>query len=337
MLFSPLLLRGLTLKNRIVMPPMCMYSAGRDGLANEWHFTHYMSRAVGQVGLIIMEATGIEDGGRITENDLGLWNDIQAEGLKRITDVVHSQEGKVAIQLGHAGRKSEVPYLEPVAPSALPFNAEYRLPQSLTLSDIHRIVDSFRLAAVRAVKAGFDAIEIHAAHGYLINQFLSPLTNRREDEYGGTVQNRVRILSEVVEAVRGELPSAMPLGVRVSAYEYEPEGNSPEMVGEMLKTIQGKGIDLVHVSSGGVTPAAPRAYPGYQIGFAATIKEKTGLPVIGGGLVTEPVQAEQIVKAGIDLVFLGRELLRNPYWPLMAAKTLGEDIPWPKPYLRAKS
>ncbi|MBP1763574.1 MAG: dehydrogenase [Firmicutes bacterium] len=337
MLFSPLLLRGLALKNRIVMPPMCMYSSERDGLANEWHFTHYVSRAVGQVGFIIMEATGIEDGGRITENDLGIWNDAQAEGLKRIIDAVHSKESKIAIQLGHAGRKSEVPYLEPVAPSALPFNAEYRTPQSLTVSDIQRIVDNFRLAAIRAVKAGFDAIELHAAHGYLINQFLSPLTNRREDEYGGTVQNRVRILAEVVEAVRNELPSTMPLVVRVSAYEYEPEGNSPEMVGEMLNMIKGKGIDLVHVSSGGVTPAAPRAYPGYQIGFAAAIKEKTGLPVIGGGLVTEPVQAEQIVKAGIDLVFLGRELLRNPYWPLMAAKTLGEDISWPKPYLRAKS
>jgi len=336
MLFSSFMLRDLTLKNRVVMPPMCMYSAERDGVVNDWHFAHYVSRAVGQVGLIIVEATGIEDGGRISANDLGLWNDGQIEGLKRMVEAVHVRDGKIAIQLGHAGRKSEVPYLEPVAPSSLPFSDEYRTPKALTLADIKRIVENFRLAAIRAVKAGFDMIEIHAAHGYLLNQFLSPLTNQREDEYGGTPRNRVRILDEVVEAVRGEIPSAMPLCVRVSAHEYEPEGNSPAAVGEMLGMVQGKGIDLVHVSSGGVTPAAPCAYPGYQIGFAALIKGKMGLPVIGGGLVTEPFQAEQIVKSGIDLVFLGRELLRNPYWPLMAAKALGEDIAWPKPYLRAK-
>lgn len=336
MLFSSFELRDMMLKNRIVMPPMCMYSADMKGLANDWHFAHYVSRAVGQVGLIIVEATGIEDGGRISANDLGLWDDSQIDGLKRIVEAVHARDGKIAVQLNHAGRKSEVPYIEPVAPSTLSFSDEYRRPAALDLDGIKRIVESFRLAAIRAAKAGFDAVEIHAAHGYLLNQFLSPLTNHRTDEYGGEVQNRVRFLGEVVEVVRTEIPFGMPLCVRVSAHEYEAGGNSPAVVGEMLNWIKNKGIDLVHVSSGGVTPVSPRAYPGYQIGFAAMIKEKTGLPVIGGGLITEPIQAEQVIKSGIDLVFLGRELLRSPYWPLMAAKELREDVTWPEPYLRAK-
>jgi NADPH2 dehydrogenase len=336
MLFSPFTVRELTIKNRIVMPPMCMYSAERDGLATDWHYVHYLTRAMGQVGLLIVEATGIEDGGRISANDLGLWSDSQVAGLQRIVSAVHDNGGKIAIQLNHAGRKSEVPYLDPVAPSAIPYSDQHRIPKSLTVQDIKQIIERFRMAARRAVSAGFDAIEIHAAHGYLLNQFLSPLTNQRNDEYGGSAANRVRMLGEVLEVARAEMPSGMPLFVRVSAYEYEAAGNSPATVSEMLNMVKNRGIDVVHVSSGGVVATAPRAYPGYQIGFAATVKELTGLPVVGGGLITEPLQAEQVIKANLDLVFLGRELLRNPYWPLAAAKELGSEVAWPKPYIRAE-
>ncbi|HWR38707.1 MAG TPA: NADH:flavin oxidoreductase/NADH oxidase [Patescibacteria group bacterium] len=335
MLFQEFSLRDLNLKNRIVMSPMCMYQA-TDGLPNEWHYLHYPARAVGQVGLIIVEATGVEPGGRITDSDLGLWNDSQLAAMKTLVERVHAQGSKISIQLSHAGRKSEVKNRVPVAPSTLAFSAEFRVPQELSLAEIKNIINHFVTAAGRAVQAGFDAIELHAAHGYLLNQFLSPLTNHRQDEYGGPPENRVRLLGEVISAVRNVLPKGMPLGVRVSAHEYEVSGNTPETVAAMLNLVKQHGIDLVHVSSGAITPTTPRAYPGYQIPFALTIRERTRLPVIGGGLVTTPQQAQQIVKAGVDLVFLGRELLRNPYWPLMAAATLGADIAWPEAYLRAR-
>lgn len=336
MLFSPFSLKKLSLRNRIVMPPMCMYMAGRDGLPNDWHATHYASRAVGQVGLIIVEATGVEDRGRISARDLGLWNDAQRDGLKKIVELVHAQGASIAIQLNHAGRKSEVEYLEPVAPSALPFSEEYRVPKSLSVSEIREIVAHFAAAARRAVEAGFDAIEIHGAHGYLINQFMSPLVNQRTDEYGGSSANRGRLLGEVLEAVKAVTPADMPVWVRVSAEEYEPQGNGPETVAEIINQVKAKGLDAVHVSSGGVTSFRVKAYPGYQVDMARRIKAQTGLPVIGGGLVTGAREAEHILKADVDLVFLGRELLRNPYWPLQAAGALGEEIAWPEPYLRGK-
>lgn len=336
MLFSNFAVKDLALKNRVVMAPMCQYIAGHDGRATDGHFVHYVSRAVGQVGLIIVEATGVEDGGRISSNDLGLWEDGQIDGLRRIVDAVHHDHGRIAIQLNHAGRKSTVEHTVPIAPSAIPFSHEYRTPHALSQSEIKHTVGSFAKAARRAVEAGFDAIEIHGAHGYLLNQFLSPLSNKREDEYGGSPENRVRILGEVIDAVRGVIPANMPVLVRVSAHDYEDGGNTPDIVADMLNRVKGKGIDLVDVSSGAVTPFAPHAYPGYQIGFAITVKEMTGLPVIGGGLVTEPVQAEQIIKSGADLVFMGRELLRNPYWPLKAAHELHQEIDWPQPYLRSK-
>lgn len=336
MLFTPFSVRDMKLKNRIVMPPMCMYSAGNDGKATDWHYAHYVTRAVGQAGLIIVEATGIEEAGRISANDLGLWNDGQIDSLKRIVAAVQQAGSKIAIQLNHAGRKCEVPDLEIVAPSAISFSKDNREPKELSTDEIHRIVEKFRLAAQRAVKAGFDAIEIHGAHGYLLNQFLSPLANQRMDQYGGSGENRVRMLGQVVEAVRTVMPGGMPLFVRVSAHDYEPGGNTPESISEMLNLIKNKGVDVIHVSSGAVTPAVPKAYPGYQIGFAVTIKELTGLPVIGGGLITEPLQAERIIKADVDMVFLARELLRNPYWPLQAARALGIKTDWPVPYERAK-
>lgn len=336
MLFDSFSVKTMTLKNRIVMPPMCMYSSDRSGLANDWHFVHYASRAVGGVGLIIQEATGVEDGGRISSRDLGLWQDDQAEALQKIVAIAHRHGAKIGIQLNHAGRKSEVEYLEPVAPSPLAFSGEHRVPHELTKTEISRIVDSFAAAAGRAVAAGYDTIEVHGAHGYLINQFLSPLCNLRRDEYGGGPENRVRLLDEVVTAVRGKMPGDMPLIVRISAHDYNPDGNTPEDLATMLNLVKNKGIDIVHVSSGAVTPVAPRAYPGYQIPFALIIKEKTGLPVIGGGLITGAVQAEQVVKTGVDLVYLGRELLRTPYWPLQAAFLLGQETTWPEPYVRGK-
>ena len=336
MLFSSYALGKLTLKNRIVMAPMCMYSAGSDGKATDWHVLHYATRAMGQVGLVIVEATGVAPEGRISNRDLGLWEDAQITPLSRIVEAAHAAGGKIAIQLNHAGRKSEVPDTVLAAPSNIAFSDQRPLPHALTTAEIGQVIEQFQSAAVRAVKAGVDAIEIHGAHGYLINQFLSPLANRRDDRYGGSAENRSRLLGEVVTAVRAAIPADMPLTVRVSASDYEPGGNTPETVAAMINLVKQTGINAIHVSSGAVTPTVPPVYPGYQIGFAAVVKERTGLPVIGGGLITTARQAQQIVRANIDLVFLARELLRNPYWPLQAARELGAEISWPIPYERAK-
>jgi NADPH2 dehydrogenase len=336
MLFTPISFKNLTLKNRIVMPPMCMYSAADDGMVTDWHVIHYATRAVGQVGLIIVEATGVEPRGRISNLDLGIWDDAHISGLKRIVEQVHAQGSKIGIQLAHAGRKSEVVGSTPVAPSAIAFNEEYSLPTALTMQEIQEVIQKFVQGAKRAVAAGFDMIEIHAAHGYLINEFLSPLTNTRTDEYGGSLENRVRFLEEVLIAVKKVIPKDMPVIVRVSADDYHEEGNTPEVVAAMLNLIKHHGIDVVNVSSGAVIPVMPRAYPGYQVAMALVIKEKTQLPVLAGGLITEPAQVLQLVKAGIDLVYTGRELLRNPYWPLQAAHVLQQQVEWPKQYLRGK-
>lgn len=336
MLFTPFSLKELLLKNRIVMPPMCMYRAGNDGIVTEWHMLHYGTRAVGQVGLIIVEATGIEPRGRISNRDLGIWEDGHISGLKKLVEIVHAQGAKVAIQLAHAGRKSEVQDTIPVAPSALAFNEEYKMPAELSTEEIQEVIAKFSAAARRAVQAGFDAIEIHGAHGYLINQFLSPLTNLRKDEYGGSPENRVRFLDEVLEAIHAVIPERMPLIVRVSAEEYHQDGNGTQDIAAMLKLVKHRGIDLVNVSSGAVIPVVPRAYAGYQIPFALKIKEMTDLPVLGGGLITEAAQAMQVAKTGVDLVYLGRELLRNPYWVLQAAHVLGEEVQWPESYVRGK-
>jgi NADPH2 dehydrogenase len=336
MLFTPISFKNLTLKNRIVMPPMCMYSAADDGMVTDWHVIHYATRAVGQVGLIIVEATGVEPRGRISNQDLGIWDDAHISGLKRIVEQVHAQGSKIGIQLAHAGRKSEVVGSTPVAPSAIAFSEEYSLPTALTIQEIQEVIQKFVQGAKRAVAAGFDMIEIHAAHGYLINEFLSPLTNTRTDEYGGSLENRVRFFEEVLIAVKKVIPKDMPVIVRVSADDYHEEGNTPEIVAAMLNLIKHHGIDVVNVSSGAVIPLMPRAYPGYQVAMALVIKEKTQLPVLAGGLITEPAQVLQLVKAGIDLVYTGRELLRNPYWPLQAAHVLQQQVEWPKQYLRGK-
>ncbi len=335
-LFSEYQLKDMKLKNRIVMPPMCMYSA-EDGLVNDWHLTHYTTRAVGGAGLILIEATGVESRGRITDHDLGLWTDQQTEGMARLAGMCRKYGARVGVQLAHAGRKSEVTLEQPVAPSPIAFSDKYRVPTELKKGELPGIASSFRDAARRADQAGFDTIELHAAHGYLISEFLSPLTNLRTDEYGGSVKNRSSLLAEVIRQVRTVWPEKKPLIVRVSAEDYEEGGNHAEIIAEILKDLKGEGIDLVNVSSGGVVNTAMKAFPGYQVGFAETIRRVTGIPVIAGGLITTAKSAEKILKSEqADLIYFGRELLRNPYFPLQAAKELGDGIEWPVQYQRAK-
>jgi NADPH2 dehydrogenase len=336
-LFTGYKLKHMELKNRIVMAPMCMFCADQDGNPNDWHYIHYTSRAVGGTGLILLEATGVESRGRITDRDLGLWKDEQIAGLKRIVDACHAQGAKVGVQLAHAGRKSEVLTEQSIAPSPIAFSDRYRTPTEMTKEDIDQVKSSFREAARRADMAGFDVIELHGAHGYLISEFLSPLTNQRTDEYGGNEESRSRFLREVLQEVVSVWPKDKPIIVRVSAEDFAEGGNHDHILANMLKLVQNEGIDLVNVSSGGVVNVGVDAYPGYQVGYAETIKKATGLPVVAGGLITSPHMAEEIVQKGqADLIFLGRELLRNPYWPLHAAKELQEEIKWPAPYERSK-
>jgi len=333
--FEPFAAGNMQLHNRIVMPPMCMYSADNSGRANDFHFTHYTARALGGAGLIIMEATGVVPNGRITDNDLGLWDDAQAEGLGRIVDACHGYGAKMAIQLGHAGRKSETAGDRIDAPSALAYSEKSRVPHALEKGEIKAIAAAFAEAAGRADRAGFDAVEIHGAHGYLISEFLSGLANKRQDEYGGSTQNRARFLREVLEAVRGAWPAQKPILLRVSAEDYLPGGMTPGEMGEIVRLVRPL-IDVLHVSTGGVASAPIRPYPGYQVEAAAYLKKACDIPVIAVGLISEPDMAEEILNSGrADLVALGRELLRNPQWPLLTARRAGVEIPFPAQYRRA--
>ncbi|MEN1761302.1 NADPH dehydrogenase NamA [Anoxynatronum sibiricum] len=339
-LFSPFKLKKTTLKNRIVMAPMCQYSAGDDGYANDWHLVHYTTRAVGGAGLILLEATAVEPRGRISSQDLGIWEDSQADALRRIVNAGRRHGAVMGIQLGHAGRKCEAAGEAVIAPSALSFDAadpRFQVPKAMSVPDIAQVTASFQQAARRAVTAGFQVLEIHAAHGYLINQFLSPLANHRTDDYGGSPENRVRFLREVLAAVKEVIPEELPLIVRVSAEDYVPEGNRPEDLAALLNLAKDTGIDLVNVSSGAVVNAHINTYPGYQVRFAETIRQLTGLPVMAGGLITSPLMAEEVLQnERADLIFLGRELLRNPYWPLQAARELREELEWPLQYQRSQ-
>lgn len=335
-LFSSIQVKDMVIANRIVMPPMCMYSAGQDGKVNQWHLLHYPTRAVGGVGLIIVEATAVEARGRISSKDLGVWSDEQIEGLKRLVDRIHANGSRAVLQLAHAGRKCMIKEERIIAPSAMAFNEEYQTPEAMTHEEIKEVIGAFHCGARRALEAGFDGIEIHAAHGYLINQFLSPLTNLRSDSYGGNLKKRTKMLREILAAVKEAWDPDKPIFLRVSAEEYHENGNHPDEMAAILELVK-DGVDLVHVSSGGVIPANVPVYPGYQIAFAEQIKTSIGLPVIAGGLIVKPQMAEEIVRNNrADLVFLGRELLRNPYWPLQAAKELGIDVPWPEQYERSK-
>ncbi|HHX80236.1 MAG TPA: NADPH dehydrogenase NamA [Acholeplasmataceae bacterium] len=330
LLFSEFKLKNLHLKNRIVMAPMCMYSAAEDSLFTPWHYVHYLTRSLGGVGAIILEATAVVAEGRITEGDLGFYQDEQIERFRNLVAAAHENQTAVGIQLAHAGRKSRTKG-KIFAPSPLPYPG-MNTPEKLTLEGIKAIIKAFGRAAKRAEQAGFDFIEIHAAHGYLINQFLSPLTNKRTDEYG---RERSLFLKEVIEEVRKYWPKEKALWVRVSAEEYDPLGNHPQDIVRILKELSG--IDLIDVSSGGVTDFKVNSYPAYQIPYSETIKKLANLPTAAGGLITDAKQAETVLKEGkADLIYFGRELLRNPYFPLHAAKALGTEIIWPKQYIRAK-
>lgn len=336
-LFSNIKIKNLELKNRIVMAPMCMVVADNEGYAKDWHVIHYGSRAIGGTGLIILEATAVESRGRIKDRDLGIWDDSHIEGLAKIVKSSKELGAKVGIQLAHAGRKCEVKSEKIIAPSPLAFDDSYPTPREMTKEDIETVINSFKEGARRANEAGFDTIEIHGAHGYLINEFLSPLTNKREDEYGGNLENRTRFLREIIREVKTVWPEEKPIILRVSGEEYVDNGNHPEDLVDIINLVKDEGIDIIDVSSGAVVPANIDVYPGYQVPFAEIIKKGTGLPVIAGGLITKGEMAEEILKNNrADFVFLGRELLRNPYWPLEAANKLKEDIDWPYSYRRAK-
>ncbi|KAF0816905.1 MULTISPECIES: NADPH dehydrogenase NamA [unclassified Cytobacillus] len=332
-LFSPLTIKGVTFKNRIVMAPMCMYSShNEDGMVENWHRTHYTSRAVGQVGLIILEATAVTPQGRISPQDLGIWSDDHIAGLKELTGLMKEHGSSPGIQLAHAGRKATVEG-EIIAPSAIAFNEKMKTPKEMTKEEVAETVQAFKKGAERAKKAGFEVIEIHAAHGYLINEFLSPLSNKRNDEYGGSAENRYRILREVIEAVKTIWDG--PLFVRVSAHDYHDEGLTAEDYAEMGTWMKEQGVDLIDVSSGAVVPARIHTYPGYQVKFSETIKKGADIHTGAVGLITSGLQAEEILQnERADLIFIARELLRDPYWPRTAAKELGTSIEPPKQYER---
>ncbi|CUX18278.1 NADPH dehydrogenase NamA [Clostridium sp. C105KSO13] len=334
-LFKPFKVKDMEQRNRVVMPPMCMYSADTDGIATDFHFTHYTSRAVGGVGLIIMEATGVVPWGRISDHCLGLWNDAQAQAIAPIVTACRKQGAKIAIQLNHAGRKCEAQEKTIYAPSAIPFDKDSPMPREMTEEDIHDVVNAFQSAAKRAADVGFDAIEIHGAHGYLISEFLSPLTNRRTDGYGGSTENRCRILIEVLQAVRRVWPEEKPILLRVSAEDYEPEGMHPQEMAKIIELVKPY-IDVLDVSTGGVVPTPPTAiYPGYQVKVAEELKGSTGIPTITVGLIMEPHQVEEILgQESADLVALGRELLRDPYWVLHTAREMDVEYLWPEQYVR---
>lgn len=332
-LFSPYTIKDLTLKNRIVMAPMCMYSShNEDGMVQNWHRTHYTSRAVGQVGLIIQEATAVTPQGRISSQDLGIWDDAHIEGLKELTELMKEHGAKTGIQLAHAGRKAMLEG-EIIAPSAIAFDEKLKMPKQMTITDIKETIEAFKKGAERAKAAGFDVIEIHGAHGYLINEFLSPLSNKREDEYGGSIENRYRFLREIIEEVKSVWNG--PLFVRISANDYHEEGLKVDDYVIMSKWMKEQGVDLIDVSSGAVVPARINVYPGYQVPLAEKIKQEADIPTGAVGLITTGIQAEEILQNNrSDLIFLARVLLRDPYWPRTAAKELGIQIESPKQYER---
>ena len=351
-LFSPFKLAGLTFPNRIVVSPMCEYSS-EDGFANDWHLVHLGSRAVGGAGLVFTEASAVTPEGRISPQDLGFWKDEHIPGLKRIVDFLHSQGARAGIQLAHAGRKasmsrpwdgdervkplSEGGWAEVLAPSGVPFSEKYAQPTALDAAGIKRLVEAFHLAAGRALKAGFDVIELHAAHGYLMHEFLSPLSNRRTDEYGGSLENRARLLIRVVDAVREVWSLDLPLFVRISATDWAPGGSDLTQSIALAKMLKPRGVDLVDVSSGGLVPGVTiPAGPGYQTPFAEEIRKQAQIPTGTVGMITDAAQAEHILRTGqADMVFVAREFLRDPYWPLHAAQHLHDSTPWPPQYLRA--
>ncbi|HST89262.1 MAG TPA: NADH:flavin oxidoreductase/NADH oxidase, partial [Ktedonobacterales bacterium] len=357
-LFRPFQARGITLRNRLVVSPMCQYSCeARDGRATDWHLVHLGALATGGAGIVFVEASAVAARGRISPFDMGIWDDDQIAPLARVARFVRGTGAHVGIQLAHAGRKASVrrpweggkplPAAEGawpiIAPSPLPFAPGYQTPEPLTVSQIHDIVASFARAAERALAAGFELIELHAAHGYLLHQFLSPLSNRRDDEYGGSFANRIRLTLEVVRALRRVWPERLPLFVRLSATDWLDDDPTVESwtlreTAELARVLRDEGVDALDCSSGG-NAAGVRIPdgPGYQVAFAARIRREAGIPTIAVGRITDPAQADQIIRSGqADLVALARETLRNPHWPLLAAAALKQEIAWPPQYERAR-
>lgn len=337
-LFTPYQVKGLSLQNRIVMAPMCQYSVtAENGEPNDWHFVHYTSRAIGGAGLIIMEMTDVHPDGRITNRDLGLWSDDQIPAFARIIDEVHRYGTKIGIQIAHAGRKAEdAP--EPVAPSAIRFPGDaYKMPRALTTEEVKQMVEAYASAARRAVKAGVDMLEIHGAHGYLIHQFQSSLTNHRDDEYGKELS---RFGVEVIQAMKREMPNDMPLFFRISAVEYADGGYDIHHAISLCQAYRDAGVDVFHVSSGGEGPAGstrrPGNFPGYQVPFARAIKAALDVPVVAVGMLEDPALAESVVaNEDADLIAIARGMLRDPYWAHTAARELREQPMAPQQYIRA--
>ncbi|MBJ7931322.1 MULTISPECIES: NADPH dehydrogenase NamA [Bacillus cereus group] len=333
-LFSPYTIKDVTLKNRIVMSPMCMYSSeNEDGKVTNFHLVHYGTRAAGQVGLVMIEATAVLPEGRISNKDLGIWDDSLIEGLHTATTFIHDNGAKAAIQLAHAGRKAELE-TDALAPSAIPFNETMKIPLEMSKEQIKDTALAFQKAALRSKQAGFDVIEIHGAHGYLINEFLSPLSNKRTDEYGDSSENRYRFLREIIESINEVWDG--PLFVRISANDYHPDGLTVQDYVQYSKWMKEQGVDLIDCSSGAVVPAHIDVYPGYQVQYAKHIKEHANIATGAVGLITTGAQAEQILNNNeADLIFIGRELLRNPYFPRIAANELGFELQEPYQYKRA--
>ncbi|HEY6448966.1 MAG TPA: NADH:flavin oxidoreductase/NADH oxidase [Acidobacteriaceae bacterium] len=350
-LFTPMQIGSVTLSNRIVVSPMCEYSS-EDGFASDWHLVHLGSRAVGGAALVFTEATAVAANGRISPQDLGIWKDEHIAPLARITAFLHSQGALAGIQLAHAGRKASTwrpwdgegaiapeqgGWAEVVAPSAIPFAANYPQPKELDRAGREAMTAQFREAAIRADRAGFDVIEIHSAHGYLLQEFLSPVSNHRRDAYGGSLENRARLLLEVVDAVREVWPRERPLFVRISATDWVEGGFDLEQSVRLAGMLKEHGVDLIDCSSGGnIAGAHIPVGPGYQTPFAEAIRAQAGIPTGAVGMITDPAQADHIVRTGqADLVIIAREFLRDPYWPVHAAAALGVTAAWPVQYLRA--
>ncbi len=350
-LLSPLKIKDITFRNRVAISPMCMYSAV-DGFANDWHLVHLGSRAVGGAALIIQEATAVSPEGRISPGDLGIWDDAHIEMLGRVNRFIHEHKAVAGIQLAHAGRKAgcakpweggkqlkkhEGGWVT-VAPSALPFNPDDSIPTELDEEGIAKVISDFRSAAGRALKAGYTLVEIHAAHGYLLHEFLSPLINHRTDKYGGSFENRIRLLIEVVKEVQTVWPQNLPLFVRISATDWADGGWNADEAVQLAAILKNIGVDLIDCSSGGLVPHQKIPLgPGYQVPFAERLKEETGILTGSVGLITEAQQAEDILQKGqADMILIARESLRDPYFALNAAKILGDDLEWPLQYLRAK-
>lgn len=350
-LFTPFSIKEVQFRNRIVVSPMCEYSSV-DGFANEWHLVHLGSRAVGGAGLIITEATAVSPEGRISPADLGIWKNAHIEKLKNLVAFLHQQGAVAGVQLAHAGRKAshEAPWKggkqltkaeggwQTLAPSAIPFSPGEEAPEALSTEGIQKVVADFKAAAQRALQAGFKVIEIHGAHGYLINEFLSPLSNQRTDDYGGSFNNRIRLLLEVITAIQTVWPATLPLFVRLSCTDWAEGGWNEDDTVKLAGILKEKGVDLIDCSTGGLVPGVKIPLgPAYQAPFAEKVKKETGIATGAVGLITTAQQAEEILEQGkADLVIMARELLRDPYFPLHAARQLGHDIAWPVQYERAK-